>query len=125
MTDMRASPTLTDTPEHVAAVLAHPAVVLLPAAVIERIARIADGDSAHDDVLLRQVTLILCTIEIAISNEDAHNAEPRCDGPQRGPGLSWPPSLPCQMRSFMRALRPVILPSEPRAQAGNPSCWRR
>jgi hypothetical protein len=111
MTDMRASPTLTDTPEHVAAVLAHPAVVLLPAAVIERIARIADGDNAHDDdVLLRQVTLI------PLHDRDRHQQR-GC--PRRRTPLRWSATGSGIELATKPSVSDALVHACP--QAGNPS----
>jgi hypothetical protein len=87
MTDMRASPTLADTPEHVAAVLAHPAVIMLPAAAVERIERIAERGSAQmrpgEARLLHQVNQILRAIEIAHGDEGPHPRQGGCGDAQR------------------------------------------
>jgi hypothetical protein len=52
-----------------AAILAHPAVIMLPGAAVERIERIAERGGAHmrqrEAVLLRQVIQIVRAIEIA------------------------------------------------------------
>jgi hypothetical protein len=58
-----------------AAILAHPAVIMLPATAVERIERIAERGSAQmcpgEARLLHQVTQILRAIEIARGDEGA------------------------------------------------------
>ncbi len=76
MADMHINPVRFDNVAHLAAaILAHPAVIMLPAAAVERIERIAERGSAQmclgEARLLHQVTQILRAIEIAHGDEGA------------------------------------------------------
>jgi hypothetical protein len=77
MADMHANPVVPfDNIEQLTgAILAHPAVIMLPTAAVERIERIAERGSAQmcpgEARLLHQVTQILRAIELAHGDEGA------------------------------------------------------